>query len=59
MATPKPSDRVRIRARVIGLRLPADLVKELKHIAVDTDRSLREVFIAAASEYAGKYRKRG
>lgn len=58
MASAKPGDRTKLRPPVTGLRLPRELVKELKHLAVDSDRTLREVVIGALQEYAAKYRKR-
>jgi hypothetical protein len=59
MAALAPSDRKRIRLRVTGLRLPGELVKELKHLALDQDLTLREIMIRAAQEYVGKYRRKG
>jgi metal-responsive CopG/Arc/MetJ family transcriptional regulator len=58
MAGSKPSDRARPRERVTGLRLPQDLVKELKHIAIDSERTFRETFSDAIREYIAKYKRR-
>jgi predicted transcriptional regulator len=40
------------------LRVPRDVVKELKRIALDTDRSLQEVAAEAFEQYLQRRRKR-
>jgi hypothetical protein len=36
--------------------MPPELVKELKILAINQDKTLRELMITAAMEYAGRYR---
>lgn len=40
------------------LRLPKELVKDLKRVALETDRSLQDVVIEALGEYLRKHQKR-
>ena len=40
-----------------SLRMPKDLLKTLKQIALDTDRSLQDVVIEALQDYSRKKSK--
>jgi predicted transcriptional regulator len=56
MADSKSASKPRVRPRVTGLRFDRELVKEAKHLAVDTDRTLTEVIEQAMREYLGRRR---
>ena len=40
-----------------SLRMPKDLLKTLKQIALDTDRSLQDVIVEALQDYSKKKAK--
>lgn len=54
MARPKKDDRP--RPPVTGLRFDRELIKELKHVAVDSERTLTETIEEAMREYLGRKR---
>ena len=50
MAKPK-SDSVNLGLTVFSTRLPDALIKRLKHLAIDMDRSVRSIVEEAITEY--------
>jgi len=50
---PSPSDR-----RPYGLRLDQDLMREIKHLAVDHDRAMNDLVEEALQDMLKKYKER-
>lgn len=56
MADRSSAAKPRVRPKVTGLRFDRELIKEAKHLAVDTERTLTEVIEQAIREYLGRRR---
>ncbi len=54
METPKDSIK-----KQTGVRLDANLIKNLKHLSVDLDRSLTDILDEAVRDILKKYQKKG
>jgi len=46
------------KRKVLSTRIDQDLIKELKHLAVDPDRALNDVLEEAIQDLLAKHRKK-
>jgi hypothetical protein len=56
MPATKSAKVSRPRPKVTGLRFDRELIKEMKHRAVDSERTLTELIEQAMREYLGRAR---
>ena len=53
------SEKQTSKRKPYGLSLDQDLMKEIKHLAVDEDRNVNDMLEEAMSDLVKKYKKKG